>query len=611
MCGISGALGRVISPEVARAMVESQHHRGPDDNGVFQHPDLPLTLCHNRLSILDTSPAGRQPMTSPDGQVVMVFNGEVYNYRELRSELPAFPYKGSSDSEVVLAAYLEWGEACVERFIGMFAVAIWDGRRKVLFCARDRLGIKPFHYSLDGGGFTFGSEVKAIQASGVRLSPDEKTWAQYLVHGYYDHGPSTFFSGVRVLPAGCTVTVPLDDVAGHRIHRYWDLPKRAEHFVDLGEDEAADHLLTLIDDAVRLRLRSDVPLGVNLSGGLDSASLMTAVDRVSSDQGALETFTASFADPTYDEADWANRVPHERPWTRNIQRLDAAQVFPLSTEAVYHQEAPFGGIATLGYHNLHGLAKEKGVTVLLEGQGVDELLGGYRYFLPHHLLDLKESGSSELLQQEVEALGKDRSAVEAEMARIAQGVERNVYQDGTSHLRPGCVSPGIADLAGEKPEFPAPFSDRLRNVLFRDLTHTKLPRVLRMNDRLSMAFSRELREPYLDHRIVEFAFQLKGSFKIRNGASKWLLRHAMRDRLPAEVGQTPKRAVVTPQREWLQGPLAGQAGALLSSPEFTGRGWFDAGTVAREYQSFTQIGGDNTFFVWQWINTELWLQEWG
>lgn len=618
MCGISGIAGRRASEAAIDAMVRAQWHRGPDDRGHFLDPEWPLALGHNRLSIIDLTADGRQPMASTDGQLWLVFNGEIYNYRELKAELTRYPYRSRTDSEAILAAYLAWGPDCVDRFVGMFAFAIWDRRSRTLFCARDRLGIKPFHYGWWDGSFFFASEIKGLLAAGFPARPDADTWAAYLAHGYYDHGPATFFENVRALEPGHALTLSLPEgdrgegPEPERITRYWDLAERAAEALELDDDVAAERFLELLDDSVRLRLRSDVPVGVNLSGGLDSASLVVTVDRLFGEAGDLQTFTASFDDPCYDEREFAEEVPRRRGWARHVSRLREEDVWALARDAVWHQEAPFGGIATLAYHNLHGLAREQGITVLLEGQGVDELFAGYRYFRPHHHMDLLEAGALGALKRELRSTaravdGAWRDLLD-EVRRLREGTAALVYQDGTRHLRPECLLPEVLERAGPPPTFPRPFGEHLRDALYRDLRHTKLPRVLRMNDRLSMAFGRELREPYLDHRIVELAFRLPGTLKLRDGESKFLLRHAMRDRLPDSVRRARKRAVVTPQREWIRGSLGNDVEALLGSSRFAARGLVHVLGARRALQDFRAGEGSNAFFVWQWVNAELWYR---
>ena len=608
MCRFAGLVGARVAPGQVEAALHAQAHGGPDDRGSYKDPRHPVTLCHNRLSVVDTSRAGRQPMTLPGADAVLVFNGELYNYQEIKKRLPIRNWQSATDSEVLLTAYMEYGAQSVAHFNGMFAFAIWDRRRRVLVCARDRLGIKPFHYAIHRSAFYFSSEVKGMAALGLPLGPDMRTWSEYVVHGCSDHGSRTFFDGVRSLPPGHTLILDLSRPADPQIERYWDLPSLARDTARISLQEAQRTLVALVDDAVRLRLHADVPVGLNLSGGLDSASLLASVDRQWT-SGRASTFTATFADPDYDESEFAAEVPGQANWRKHFARLEPEDVVALVDTAIWHQEAPFGGVATLAYHRLHEAAKEAGVVVLLEGQGVDELLAGYRYFLPYRLWDLLETGRLRRLRREIACAGEERRRLASELRRLATGgPAAAVSQDGTTHLRPGCASRAALELAGAPPVFDQPFPDHLRNVLYRDLAHTKLPRVLRMNDRLSMASARELRVPFLDHRIVEFAFALPGSFKVRDGATKYLLREAMVGRLPDAVRKTPKRTVVTPQREWLAGPLAPFVEEIVNSEAFGRRGLFRQAEVVKEFAQFRTEGTANSFHVWQWVVAELWFR---
>ncbi|MGN3974574.1 asparagine synthase (glutamine-hydrolyzing) [Tsuneonella sp. SYSU-LHT278] len=566
MCGISGLAGGTIDRARIGAMVEVQHHRGPDGSGVYLDPARRAALGHNRLSIIDLSDAGLQPMADASGRRWLAFNGEVYNFVELREELSGYPFTSASDSEVILAAYDRWGPACVERFIGMFAFAIWDEAEGTLFCARDRLGIKPFHYAQLGETFAFSSEIKALIAAGMAPRADLDTWGAYLEHGLYDHGEATFFVGVRTLPPGHTLTWRFGKTT---IAPYWQLAQAAGAPLSLTDDEALERLDALITDAVRLRLRSDVPLGVNLSGGLDSSLLFAFVDQAEGAAADLNCFTAGFDDPKYDEAQFAEGLPRRRHWTQHIERLGAEQAWSLIDPLTRHEEAPFGGIATLAYYNLHRRIREEGVTVVLEGQGVDELFAGYAYY--------------------------------------RQPAAAGVYQDGSRFLRPETLAPALRDRTPE-PESAAPFPGTLANRLYRDVRHAKLPRVLRMNDRLSMAHSRELRVPFLDHRVVELAFRLDDDKKLRGDEGKAIMRRLLDRKLEGSYGSTPKRAVVTPQREWIRGPLREKIGDLIASQSFRTNGFFDPAEVDRAFAEYCAGDGDNAFFIWQWINVDAWLR---
>lgn len=604
MCGIAGILGPGASVADAAQMVRVQHHRGPDENGLYVDPGGPLVLGHNRLRILDLTPAGRQPMSTPDGRVWIVFNGEVYNYRELKAELADYPYRSTSDTEVILAAYRRWGPACVDRFVGMFAFALWDTDERRLFCARDRLGVKPFLYAWHDGRLYFASEAKALLAAGVPADADDDVWATYLAHGVFDHDERTCFHHIRNLPPGHTLEVRDGQPT---IACYWDLASLTQEIEPQTEARAIERFTDLLHEAVRIRLRSDVPVGLNLSGGIDSAALLALIEDVAPAGSRFATFTFAYDDPRYDEVVYADAARRQVEWRRHVCTLSPETAWALLADAVWHQEAPFGGISTLSYHELHRAAAREGVTVLIEGQGVDESIAGYRYHRLPYLRDLLRAGREADLQRELQAEGPEARKTLDELRRLESGgAAAEVYQDGTSHLARECVSPDVLLRAGAPLRLPTPYQDHLRNALYRDLRHVKLPRVLRMNDRLSMASSRELREIYLDHRVMEFLFRLPAELRIHGSQSKHLLRATMAGRLPDAVRLEPKRAVVTPQREWFRGPLRAAILEIVESPRFQQRGWFRGPAVLERFERFVSGEGDNSFFVWQWINTELW-----
>lgn len=570
MCGIAGIVGSDYQPAAVQAMVRVQHHRGPDGSGTYHDPLGRCGLGHNRLSIIDLSDAGHQPMADASGRRWLTFNGEIYNYRELRAQLAHYPFTSHTDSEVILAAYAEWGEACVERFIGMFAFAIWDEADGTLFCARDRLGIKPFCYYQRGATFYFASEIKGLIAAGYEPVADRGVWADYLFDGVYDHGQGTFFAGVTNLEPGHTLSWKDGRVTSRR---YWDARANSAGDVVTSRDAAIDQLDRLTADAVNLRLRSDVPLGVNLSGGLDSTLLFSYVDQSSLAQQTLNCFTAGFDHPAYDEAQFANSVPRSKDWQVHIERLAPRQAWDLIDPLMHHEEAPFGGIATLAYFNLHRRVVDEGVTVVLEGQGIDEMFAGYAYY---------------------------RSPARP-----------GIYQDGTSFLRPDLLRADAFEMASARHAGQPSDTTTLADRLYQDLRHTKLPRVLRMNDRLSMAHSRELRVPFLDHRIVELSFRIADELKISGDTGKWIIRELVARRVGPEAAYAAKRAVVTPQREWLRGPLREPIFDMLHSERFKSSPFFDWQRCVAAFENYCDGEGDNAFFVWQWINHDSWDRTFG
>lgn len=574
MCGITGLFGNNWNQSQLAAAVGSQRHRGPDAEGIWLSPSKCAALGHNRLSIIDLSEAGRQPMSNHDGRLQIAFNGEIYNYLELRAELSEYPYRSHSDTEVILAAYERWGEGCLDRLIGMFAFLIWDEREQKLFGARDRFGVKPLNYHLSADGtLAIASEIKALFAAGVAAEPDEIAWANYLSAGLYDHTPRTFWRGVNSLPAGHCLSWQRGEL---KIARWYDLAERSgEAFDQRNETEVREEYLSLLTDSVRLRFRSDVPVGINLSGGVDSSTLLGLVHAVQGTDSNVKAFTFVTGDADYDELPWVEQMLARTNHPAIVCKLDVADVPALAESVQRHQDEPFGGLPTLAYARVFERARQQGVIVLLDGQGMDEQWAGYDYY-----------------QTAV------ASAAAVGSVSLVQGTKNRP-------VKPECLQPEFRAMV-EEFRAPQPFSDRLRNLQYRDAILTKIPRALRFNDRISMRASTELREPFLDHRLFELALRQPMERKLGNGTSKWMLRRIASELLPEGVVEAPKRPLQTPQREWLRGPLRDWATEQIEAAlGGWGANWMDAGAVRAEWRHYLSGESDNSFYVWQWINLGL------
>jgi asparagine synthase (glutamine-hydrolysing) len=573
MCGIAGVFGPAAKDVRVDAMLDAQRHRGPDGRGTYTSAGGRAVMGHNRLSIIDLSTAGHQPMASRDGRLRISFNGEIYNYLELRQQLHDYPYVSRTDTEVILAAYERWGDGCVDRFIGMFAFLLWDEQEQRLFAARDRFGVKPLYYTRrSDGSVLLASEIKALHAAGVNREPDHVTWATYLTRGTCDNSERTFWKDVSALPAGGRLTW---ERGRTRLGRWYDL---AEHVgPDLDDrpvDVVADEYVSLLTDSIRLRFRADVPVGINLSGGLDSSTLLGGVQAVQGADSNVKAFTYVTGHPDYDELPWVERMLARTRHPSVIARLTADEVPALAISLQAYEDEPFGGVPTIAYARMFEEARAAGVIVLLDGQGMDEQWAGYDYY---------------------------RTAAAGGSAGLVQG---------TAHtpVRPDCLVSEFRGLSALT-AIPAPFPDPLRNVQYRDACFTKIPRALRFNDRASMRSSTELREPFLDHRLFELAFRQPADRKIRNGTHKWLLREIAQRWLPTTVVEAPKRAVSTPQREWTRGPLRGWVeDCLVEAVDTVGGAWLDRVAVWRTWEAFRRGAIDNSFFVWQWISVALVLR---
>jgi asparagine synthase (glutamine-hydrolysing) len=568
MCGIAGIFGRNWNLAQLEAMVASQRHRGPDAEGVYVDPTGTAGLGHNRLSIIDLSPAGQQPMSSYDGRWQIVFNGEIYNYLELRAEIGDYPYHSQSDTEVILAAYERWGPNCLDRLIGMFAFLIWDEQDQCLFAARDRFGVKPLNYHQQADGtLLLASEIKSLHAAGVPTRPDPVTWSTYLTYGAHDHSERTFWEGVSALPPGHSLV--WQDGQQVRLSCWYDLAERVGPEFDTRPSETVqEEYMALLNESVRLRFRSDVPVGINLSGGLDSSTLLGLVQAVQGAESAVKSFTFVTGDPQYERMLAHTRHPSV------ICRLEPSDVPALSESVQAYQDEPFGGLPTLAYARLFERARAEGVIVLLDGQGMDEQWAGYDYY---------------------------QAAMDGTAAGLVQGAKEKP-------VRPECLTPEFCALA-EAFEPPQPFPDQLRNLQYRDARYTKIPRALRFNDRVSMRTSTELREPFLDHRLFELALRQPLERKIVNGTRKWLLRQMARQLLPNGVVEAPKRPLQTPQREWLRGPLQRWASDRIEeSLDAYGKTWLDTDAVRAAWRNYCDRASDNSFYIWQWINLGLMVE---
>ena len=569
MCGIAGIFGKGFERGRLETMVASQQHRGPDAGGVFISPTGAAQLGHNRLSIIDLSPAGRQPMSSHDDRLWIVFNGEIYNYLELRAELADYPYRSQSDTEVVLAAYERWGAGCLERLLGMFAFLIWDESEQRLFAARDRFGVKPLHYCVrPDGALLLASEIKALHRAGVPARPDPTTWASYLAYGLYDHSERTFWEGVRSLPPGHSLMWQSGQV---HLSRWYDLAERiGTEFDDRPSEVVQEEYLALMTESVRLRFRSDVPVGINLSGGLDSSTLLGLVQTVQGAESDIKAFTFVTGDPQYDELPWVRQMLAQTRHPSMVCRLEPGDVPALAESVQAYQDEPFGGLPTLAYARLFEQARGEGVIVLLDGQGMDEQWAGYDYYL---------------------------AALNGKAAGLVQGTKEKP-------VRPECLAPEFRALA-EPFEPPQPFPDRLRNLQYRDARYTKIPRALRFNDRASMRSSTELREPFLDHRLFELALRQPAARKIENGTRKLLLRKIVERLLPNGIVEAPKRPLQTPQREWLRGPLRRWANDRIEEALAGGSAWLSADAVRAAWREYCAGASDNSFYIWQWVSLGL------
>ena len=527
MCGIAGIISTdnsKINDVYLSRMGNCLAHRGPDGQATWISREGNAGLCHRRLIIIDKSQAAAQPMHY-EGRYTIVHNGEIYNYIEIREELSkkGYRFKTSSDTEVILAAYAEYKENCVEHFDGMFAFVIWDAIDQVLFCARDRFGEKPFYYSFYKT-FWFASEIKALLTAGVDDEIDDGLLLYFLGTGNtIDPADQsrTFYRKIKKLPAAHWLRFSVN-TSEITINRYWKLPKGIlDRNVNIALDELNDHLSL----SISRRLRSDVPLGTSLSGGLDSSTIAAFLSRLG--VGHLKTFTASFPGFEKDETGKAKLVASKFGFSNYTVHPDADGFINDFEKLAWHQDEPVASGSVYAQFKVFELAATENVTVLLDGQGADETFGGYDHYRHWWIRSLFPRFTSSMLKTRTRRELRDKS-LNIEFAEAA-----------------------IKEISIIKPVV-----RRLDDLLYFDTFCSGLEQLLRYADRNSMAHGREVRLPFLSHELVEFVFSLPGSIKIHNGYTKWILRKLMSDKLPAEIVWTKRKTgFEPPQKEWMKHPI--------------------------------------------------------
>jgi asparagine synthase (glutamine-hydrolysing) len=600
-----------VDDEHFTAMRDCLVHRGPDDQGTWRSSDRLVVLGSRRLAILDRSQMGHMPMVSRSGNSVMVLNGEIYNYIELREQLAQKGYRFTStgDTEVLLAAYEEWGTDCLSRLNGMFAFAVWDAAQKRLFAARDRFGEKPLFYFYDRARevFLFASEMKALFASGLVEPEANPADVSGFMSGFRpDHGESTMFRGVETLRGGHALTL---SSPGFELTtwRYWDLEPEAETHL---ESDAAytERFLELLSDSVRLRLRSDVPVGSSLSGGLDSSTIVGLVSRQYRGK-RQETFSARYRDARVDEGRFIQAVCEFNDVENHAVYPDPARYCQEAELIAWHQEEPFPSSSIYAQWNVMRLARDCNVTVLLDGQGADETMAGYHSYLGAHVRDLLAHGSFVDAWHSLREHSRRRSMTSLPVAMstlVPPGVRlvarnlsrrRQLHRNFEKSVPRGCPKPENR------------FANPLKKELYTTLTASVLPALLRYADRNSMAFSREVRLPFLDHRLVEFLFSVPAAQIMRGGVTKMILRDAIRGLVPEVVRERrDKIGFATPERMWMTGPMQTWVRDLIFSPEFLARPWTDPKIVGETWKKFEANDSQAIRTASKWISLEIWAR---
>ena len=625
MCGICGIFfpdrDRRVARDALAAMNQQIVHRGPDDEGFLVEENVGLAM--RRLSIIDVQ-TGHQPISNEDGNLWIVFNGEIYNHRELRRDLEArgHRYRTQSDTETIVHLFEEYGDACVDHLRGMFAFAIWNQASQRLLLARDWLGIKPLYYRYKDGVLLFGSEIKAILAyPGVRAEFNRKTLAEYLAFGYIA-GQETMYSGIRKLLPGHVLT--LHEGGDIEVSQYWDLhvPSDVE---DLGRDHYVRRYRELLEESVASHLMSDVPLGVFLSGGLDSSAIAALTTKIRREP--IETFSVGYGEEEYSELPFAHEVAQHIGSRHHEVRLSRDEFFESLPRLIWHEDEPIAWPSSVALYFVSCLARER-VTVVLTGEGSDETLAGYTRY-PWTLLNsrwdsiyrgLTPSFLRRLLRRGIAAahLSADRQRQLEHTFLMRDGASwedfyfDNFYSAFSSAEQNDLLTPEAREFSNEVYEssiaaWNRSSGDMLHRLLYTDI-NTYLVELLMKQDQMSMAASVESRVPFLDHALVEFAASIPSKYATRGLAGKMILKSAVEDLLPREIIYRKKMGFPTPWAHWLAGPQLDSVELTLTENRTLERGLFRPEALQRLFAEHRSGRCDNGNRIWRLLNLELWMR---
>jgi asparagine synthase (glutamine-hydrolysing) len=632
MCGIAGMLDRRRDRSaealegIARTMADTMVHRGPDDSGAWAAPDQGVALGFRRLAIQDLGKDGAQPMASPSGRFQIVFNGEIYNFLELRRELDEIGgrnWLGRSDTEVMLAAFEEWGvEAALDRFDGMFALALWDNRARTLTLARDRMGEKPLYFGWAGGVFVFASELKAIAAH-PDFTPeiDPRAVAGFMRYSYVPT-PVSIYRGIEKLPPGGVVVVPATEGADIARTRYWNPVTEAETVAPFEGDEAAAsrELERLLTRSVSRRMLADVPLGAFLSGGIDSATIVSLMSAVS--DRAPRTFTIGFKDRRFDEAPMARAVAGHLGTDHAEVYVDPGDSLAMVERMPRVYDEPFADISQLPTLLLCHLTREQ-VTTALTGDGGDELFGGYPRYgkavaqwrddrpLSAGMLNIVPFGALNLISTGFGRPGRLGDKLWRKMVDRTKPSIELLYEGYMSRWR-------VVDRPAADPDVgyfvegtrrPDVDDDFLRLMIADAMTYLPDDLLVKV-DRAAMAASLETRAPLLNHDIARFAWSLPTRYKLRDGVGKRVLRSVLDRHVPTALTDRPKRGFEPPLADWLRGPLRDWAQSLLSSDRLAADGLLDPEPIRAAWEEHLKGQRNWHFELWNVLMLQSWREHW-
>jgi asparagine synthase (glutamine-hydrolysing) len=637
MCGINGIFAFndsfACDEGLATRMRDTMVHRGPDDGDTWVSPDGRLALGHRRLSIVDLSPAGRNPMPNEDGTVWITYNGEVYNHRALREELEGkgHVYRSHTDTETILHLYEEEGPRCVERLQGMFGFAIWDSRKQELFLARDRLGIKPVYFAQPAGGFVFASEIKALlEHPAISPDLDEEAFVHYLTF-VCTPAPLTMFKGIHKLAPGERMTVRRDRVD----REIWWSPMSASaaaQVADMDEGQIEERLLELLRASIKKRMMADVPFGVFLSGGVDSSTNVALMSELMDDP--VRTFSVGFKEhEQYNELEYAREISERFGTDHHEVILDVEDLESFMPELIHHQDEPIADWVCVPLYFVAKLARDNGTIVVQVGEGSDELFHGYdhyisaarfrrRFWEPFQRVPRPlRQATSRMAVGLSERVGRGEVHVQA-LREAADGrlpfwggaicyrgtLKDRVMANGGNGVGPSSYD--VVERFWRQAERERPGADLLQKMTYLELKQRLAELLLMRVDKMTMATSVEARVPFLDHELVEFAMALPPEMKVRDGVGKYVLKKAVEDVLPRHIVYRKKQGFGAPVAEWFKGDLGRRAQQEIRNSSLAERGLLDYDQLDRMWDAHRAGPVNWAFHLWNVYNVSAWHDYW-
>ncbi len=601
MCGITGIINlnkKSVNRDLISYMNNIISYRGPDDEGYYFDDDCGLAFGHRRLSILDLSEAGHQPMTSDDKNLWITYNGEVYNYIEIREKLLArgYNFRSQTDTEVIIKAYQEWGENCVEKFNGMWAFAIWDRNKNKLFCSRDRFGIKPFCYFKSNNVFIFASEAKQILLHPEYNFNVNKSAVYEYISEEQPNVSDTLYDGIYQLPGANNLVLDLsEDNPQVNVYEYWDIDLKNIK-KNRSNSEYAEGFYEEFKRSVKYRLRSDVPVAGCLSGGLDSSSIVCLATKFLKeipDAPLMKTYSSCHKDRRHDETEFVKEV-------ENHTNVDAHHIYTSPEEfienirkIIWHMDGPTINGSINNQYNIFKAAGQDNIKVILDGQGADEYLGGYHSFFPIYLASLLKSKNFITFLNELFFIKTDHKYS-----------FRYLFKNSSKHINPECFNFLSSEvISSGKPRHRKQYSNIFRNALYKRTKFNGLPALLHYADRNSMAHSIESRVPFLDYKLVEYVYSLPDKQIINNGKTKYVLRNAMKNTLPSKITERKdKMGFQAPDDLWIYGLFKNHLLSMLDSDPARESGIFNIEVLKRKIEEKSI----NSSVLWRIFGTLIW-----